>query len=116
MHPISMVLTHFLISFLKAMNLSCLMALPFLRNPSLINGFIQNGICLKGATPERDFFGQTKDVNNDMTECSASFIVENIHSQTDEDGLNTKILDSILDCRKESNAVDNSGLLFQTKS
>ena len=39
-----------------------------------------------------------------------------MHLQVDEHGCNAQILDSIVDCRKDSNAVDNSETYLCTKS
>ena len=39
-----------------------------------------------------------------------------MHSQVDEDGCNTQMLDDVVDHRKDVNAVDRSGMQFRTKS
>ena len=54
--------------------------------------------------------------DGEVKECSANVIVENMHSQVDEDGCNAQILDYIVDYRKDSNAVDKSDVRLRTKS
>ena len=85
-------------------------------------------------------FGRSKDSNGDITgphdpnpflndliydvdfsdgktkEHSDNVIAENIHSQADENGRNTKILDSIFDHRKCSDAIDKADMRLRTKS
>ena len=51
-----------------------------------------------------------------MKDFSANFIAENMYSQVDEDGNNIQILDSIVDCKTESNAVDKVDTCLRTKS
>ena len=54
--------------------------------------------------------------DGEIKECSANVIVENMHSQVDEIGCDAQMLDSILDCRKDRNAVDKSDMRLRTKS
>ena len=54
--------------------------------------------------------------DGDIKECSANVIAENVCSQVDEDGSNTQILDSIVDCRKDSNAFDKAYTRLRAKS
>ena len=42
-------------------------------------------------------------------------IAENMFAQVDDDGHDARILDSILDCRKDSNRVEKSGISLRTK-
>ena len=54
--------------------------------------------------------------DGEIKEHSANVIAENMHSQVDEDGCNTQILDYIVDYRKDRNAVDKHGIHLRTKS
>ena len=54
--------------------------------------------------------------DGEIKEYSANVIAENMYSQVDENGCNTQILDSIVDYRKDSNAVDKSDMRLRTKS
>ena len=79
--------------------------------------------------------GRTKDGNGDLAgscdpnpflnaltydgeikEHSANVIAENMYSQVDENGCNAQMFDSIVDYRKDSNAVDKSDMHLRTKS
>ena len=52
----------------------------------------------------------------EIKEYSVNVIAKNVYSQVDEDGYNARILDSIADCRKCSNVVDESDMCLRTKS
>ena len=54
--------------------------------------------------------------DGDIKEYSANVIAENMYSQVDENGCNTQMFDSIVDYRKDSNAVDKSDTRLRTKS
>ena len=51
----------------------------------------------------------------EIKEWLANVMSENMCSQVDGDGYNMKILDSIVDYRKDSDAVDKAGMRFWTK-
>ena len=54
--------------------------------------------------------------DGEIKEHSANVIAENMRSQVDEDGCNIQKLDSIVDDRKDINAVDKSDMRLRTKS
>ena len=54
--------------------------------------------------------------DGEIKECLARVIAENMRSQVDEDGCNIQKLDSIVDDRKDINAVDKSDMRLRTKS
>ena len=53
--------------------------------------------------------------DGDIKEWSANVIAENMHSQVDEDGRNIQILDSIVDYRKDTNALHKTDARTRTK-
>ena len=54
--------------------------------------------------------------DDEIKDHSAKVIDENIFAQADDDGHNVQILDSIVDCRKESNAANEHAMRILTKS
>lgn len=54
--------------------------------------------------------------NGQIKHYSANIIAENMYSQVDADGYSTTILESIVDYKKDSKAVDKAGKYVITKS
>ena len=64
----------------------------------------------KSLTYEVEFSGSK------IKDCSTNVVAENVCFQVDEDGRNTQILDFIVDCRKDSNAVDKANVCLRINS
>ena len=57
-----------------------------------------------------------KFTDGDVREFSANIICENMYSQVDNEGFHHDILDSVVDCRKNSDAISNDNKYITTKS
>ena len=69
------------------------------------------------SNPFNNTFNYEVEFSDDkVIEHSYNVIADNIHSQVDEDGRNIQILDSIVDCRKDRNTVDNTDAHLRVKS
>ena len=54
--------------------------------------------------------------DDDVNECSSNVIAENVFSQADGDGHAMKVLDAIVDFRKDRDVIDKADMHLRTKS